>query len=241
MSRSVLLCAAAVAASAGCASASIITFSGLEHGRIVNNQFAGLGLTVAADNFNRSFDLAVAFNTQLSGTPDPDIQGPPWSAGNLSPDTVLGNVLIIQENNTGIGDGIANNPDDEGSRPAGEFLLTFANAVSVFGLDIVDIENEVAETGGIRLFSNNVMVVDITWAMLRNPASPFYDPSIVFGDRSANRVVPLVASSFGVSGFDRAVVRMGGSGAIDNIVVPAPGSAVVFVAGLVLARRRRAN
>lgn len=243
MIRTLALCAAAITAGAGSASATtIITFSGLEHGRIVNNQYAALGVTIAANNVNRPFDLAVAFNTQLTGTADPDLQGPPWSAGNLAPNTVLGNVLIIQENNTGISDGIANNPDDEGNRPAGDFTFTFANPVSTFGLDIVDIENVTSENGGIQLFRNNVKLLDLTWAMLRNPASAYYDPTIVFGDDSANRVQPINASRFGVSGFDRAVIRMGGSGAIDNIVIPAPGAAALAVFGtLVAARRRRSN
>ena len=40
----------------------------------------------------------LCFDSLLSNTADPDLEGPPWATGNLAPDTVLGNVLIIAEN-----------------------------------------------------------------------------------------------------------------------------------------------
>lgn len=232
-----LLSIAAIVALAGSAHAETITFNELEHGRIVNNQYTSIGVTISANNFARSFDLAVAFDTTRTNTADPDLQDP-WAMGNLPSNTNLGKVLIIQENNTGIGDGIANNPDDEGSRPAGELIFNFSRPMTKFGTDIVDIENEVAETGGLKFYRNNNLLAYVTWAMFRNPASSFYDPTIVYGDRSANRISPIFASRFGVDGFDKVVVKMGGSGGVDNIVIPAPSTALLL-AGLVGLRRRR--
>jgi hypothetical protein len=51
----------------------------------------------------------------------------------------------------------------------------------------------------------------------------------------------IAAASLGVSGFDRVVLTLGGSGAIDNIVIPAPSSGVIALgAAASLSRRRRA-
>jgi hypothetical protein len=232
-----LLSIAAIVALAGSAHAETITFNELEHGRIVNNQYTSIGVTISANNFARPFDLAVAFDTTRTNTADPDLQDP-WAMGNLPSNTNLGKVLIIQENNTGIGDGIANNPDDEGSRPAGELIFNFSRPMTKFGTDIVDIENEVAETGGLKFYRNNNLLAYVTWAMFRNPASSYYDSTIVLGDNSANRLSPILASRFGVDGFDKVVVKMGGSGGVDNIVIPAPSTALLL-AGLVGLRRRR--
>lgn len=234
--------AAALALSAGAGSARadvIITFAGLEHGRIVNTQFAPLGVTIAANNFARSFDLACAFDTTRTNTEDPDLEDP-WDLGNLPSNTNLGNVLILAENNVGAGDGILDRPDDEGSRPAGTLTFTFARPVSKFGLDLVDIESDTTEAGSLTFFRNNVQVGSVTFSAFKNAASPFFDPTIVFGNNSANRVAPILPAAFGVDGFDSVVVRLGGSGAIDNILIPAPSAAAAVALGLVgLTRRRR--
>lgn len=228
---------AAIVALAGSAHADTITFNELEHGRIVNTQYTSMGVTIAANNLARSFDLAVAFDTQRTGTADSDLEDP-WDRGNIPANTRLGKALIIQENNTGTSDGIANSPDDEGTRPAGELIFTFSRPMTRFGTDILDIENEVAESGGLKFYRNNNLLAYVTWAMFRNPASAYYDATIVLGDNSANRITPILASRFNVDGFDKVVVKMGGSGAVDNIVIPAPASALLLV-GLAGFRRRR--
>lgn len=228
---------AAIVALAGSAHAETITFNELEHGRIVNTQYTSLGVTVSANNVARPFDIAVAFDSQRTNTADPDLEDP-WDRGNIPANTRLGKILIIQESNTGIGDGIANNPDDEGSRPAGDITFTFSRPMTKFGTDIIDIESAVAETGGLKFYRNNTLLAYVTWSMFLNPASSYYDPTIVLGDNSANRIAPIFASRFGVDGFDKVVVTMGGSGGVDNIVLPTPASALLLV-GLAAFRRRR--
>lgn len=234
---------AAVAAALAAAPAhadTIITFSGLEHGRIVTDQFAGLGVTIAADNPNRSFDLAAIFDSQRTGTADPDLEGPPWSRGNLAPNTVLGNLLIIAENNRGSSDGVLDDPDDEGNRPGGDLIFTFSAGATVFGLDLVDIEGVTDELGELRFFRSGQQVGVVSFAAFVTSGNAYYDPTVRFGDRSANRIAPIAASAFGVSRFDRVVVHLGGSGAVDNIVIPAPSAAGLLALGaLGLARRRR--
>jgi len=218
----------------------VLTFDPAVHGEIITNQFAGShGVTISANNLNRSFDLAVAFDSLMTGTADPDLEGPPWAGGNLAPNTVLGNMLILQENNTGIGDGIADNPDDEGQRPAGDLIFDFATAQTQFGFDLIDVEGTMEENGMVSFFLGGGMVGSpIAFSDITNNASPFYDATVTFGDNTANSLGPWNAADFGAINFDRVVIRLGGSGAVDNIAVPAPGAGAIL-GGLALAGLRR--
>jgi hypothetical protein len=59
------------------------------------------------------------------------------------------------------------------------------------------------------------------------------NPTVAYGNHSANRIVDIVS---GIA-FDEVVIRMGGSGAVDNITVtnpvPEPASALLFGLGIV--------
>lgn len=228
-----------ILALAGSAQADIIDFSGFEHGRIISNQYAHMGVTITADNFSRSFDLAAIFDSDRSSdSRDPDLLYP-WDRGNLV-GTRLGNMLILAENNTGASDGILDRPDDEANRPAGTFTFDFAQRITYFGMDIIDVEGTVQENGFMAFYRDGNLITQIGFADFQNASSPHFDPTVVFGDNSANRLTPVFASEYEAGGFDRVVVRLGGSGAIDNIVIPGPGAAsLLAAASLGLARRRR--
>lgn len=119
-----------------------LDFESFEHGEVVADRVASHGdWTLVADNPNRSFDIAAAFDTGVSGSADPDLEmGTGWSGGNVDPDTQLGNILILQENSTGCSTGVCSNPDDEGSRPAGSLLFLFDETFTVASIDLVDVE-----------------------------------------------------------------------------------------------------
>jgi uncharacterized protein (TIGR03382 family) len=223
-------------------SAQVFDFNTLVHGEIVASQFAP-ALTVLADNPNRSFDIVAGFDTQFMGsTSDPDLIGPPWDGGNLAvsaTEVVLGTALILSENNTGAGDGILDNPDDEGSRPAGSLTFLFDAPVPVFGFDIIDIEGVIMESSTIDFLLNGVLVGNVDFADFVSPASPFFDPTVAFGNNHANRISPIAAADFGALGFDGVVINLGGSSAIDTIVVPAPAAAALGGVALLAAGRRR--
>lgn len=223
----------ALAGGVSLAGAQTIDFSGLAHGEIVSNQFAGV--TISAVNPNRSFDLAVAFDTTQIGTADPDLEDP-FVDGNISGNTFLGNVLILQENDQGIGDGIADNPDDEGSRPAGQLIFDFDVSIQSFGFDLVDLEGAISETSTLEFFlaGSSVLSIDFT----EFEAGGAFDMGALYGNNTLNRIDEITVSG----GFDRAVINLGGSGAIDNVnyTVPAPGAlALLGLGGLVAGRRRR--
>ncbi len=210
-------------------------FEGVTHGTILNTQFSGV--TISAVNLGGGPDLAVAFDTTQISTSDPDLEDP-WAAGNLASTTALGNILIIQENSTGIGDGVADDPDDEGSRPSGQLILAFHSSYSSFGFDLVDVEDTVAtpvgERGFLEFYSGAALVKTVQF--MDFSAGGLLDNGAIYGNRSANRI-----TAFSVGTFDRVVVNLGGSGGIDNIQVPEPTTLLLLsmgLTGLALSRKR---
>ena len=220
--------------------AEIVTFAGFSHGQIVDTDFAAQGIiSITADNFRVGGpDLAVVFNSANGSSSDPDLVAP-WSGGNLPSTTPLGNILIIQENSTGCGDDICDDPDDEGTRLAGEFDILFSTAVDLFGFDLIDVEStldpSIGEQGSIHFYDGaTVGILDWTDLLTR-------DGTISFGDNTANRVLPLTPSEVSaltgqtLTQFDRVVIQMGGSGGVDNITftpIPEPSSFVLMGIGL---------
>lgn len=231
MTARMLVAAAAVSAIGSFASAATtFTFDSLVHGEIVDNQFAP-ALTVSGVNNSRPHDFVVAFDTNMTGTADPDLQGPPWAGGNLAPaNENLGRVLIIPENGTDAdGDGLIDSPDDEARRPAGTITLAFDQSYTTFGIDFVDLEGQGMEASGFDFYNNGTLVFSTTVATIAAG-----DASIAFGNNYANRI-----AAFDVAAYDTVVINVGGSSAWDNVVVPAPGTAALALAGLMAAGRRR--
>ena len=219
-----------------------VSFDAQQHGEIITNQFlASEGFLVSANNLARPFDLAIVFDTNRTGTADPDLEGPPWSGGNLPTNTQFGNALILAENNTDVVApfGFIDSPDDEGTRPAGDLIFQYNRQITSFGFDIIDVEGVMDENGMVTFFRNNVQQAQVNFSQLVTPG-PFFDATISFGDHSINRIRPFTATQLGTASFDRVVVRLGGSGALDNIVVPEPAMlSGLLLATVTLTRQRR--
>ena len=220
------------------ATAVTIDFEEFAHGDIVAAPVASHArYTLVAENFHRTFDAAVAFDTSQTGTVDPDLErGGSFATGNIA-NHVLGNVLILQEHDTTCHGRVVpprcSEPDDEGGRPAGKFTFLLDEvATGGFSFDLVDVDGETSENGRITFFlledgSVNVTVASYSFAQFLD-----FGQGVAFGDRSANHI------DFNDLGpFNALEIVMGGSGGIDNIFangvpVPEPTTGVLLVLGL---------
>ncbi|MGB0767067.1 MAG: hypothetical protein ACPGYV_05110 [Phycisphaeraceae bacterium] len=241
-----------------------IDLNSYEHGAVLNGVDLGF-VTATADNFHNTADLLVAFDTRLTGTRDSDLQGAngnggKWSKGNLKGKTdVLGNIFILQEidhNFAGYTDAtnsVVARPDDEGRRSggtspgAGEIYFDFAKSVQSIGFTLIDVEKTGEfnrETGFFATFTGGGQTATVSFKDFIDDDSAFYDPSIKFGNNSANRIAPITASQLGLSSIERATINLGGSGGVGDVKVtgvPTPTAALggLITAGILLGRRRK--
>jgi hypothetical protein len=241
------------------------TFQEGTHGEVITNKFLPIyGVNVSAINVGGGPNKAIIFDSRQRNTADPDLEGwnslnqtgPMWSRGNLAGKVDLGKILIIAENDIDANnDGLIDSPDDEGSRPAGTITFNFRDPITELGFNLIDIEGPTEfgqNSGFVATFGGTVTRPDgrvvgvnttVGFGQFITPGSPFYDPTVRFGDHSANRIKPILASQVGMNSFSRVEVNFGGSGAIDQLVyrfVPEPGavSAGLVAAGLLAVRRR---
>lgn len=255
---------AIVAAAGASAGWQTIDLNAYSHGQVMNHLDLGPAI-VDGDNFHNSKDLIVAFDTRARGTRDSDLEGPNginggWGFGNLkASNDILGTILIIQEvdNNfagyTNSSKTVVKRPDDEGRRSggthpgAGEITLDFDSPMSAFGFTLVDVEKTGEfnnQTGFFATFNGDGGTVKVAFADFTDPYSPYYDPSVVFGDNSANRIKPITAKQLGLNSIDHVTINLGGSGGVGELKaagIPTPGAAAGGMAllGLIVARRRR--
>lgn len=208
----------------------IIDFEGLVNGQIVDDEYVTSdGVTIRGFNTDRATDnMAVVFDSSLSGTADSDLESPfadkiGHGLGISNP----GNILIIHEHPDRCDGFVCDNPDDEGSRPAGYFDIAFDREVTLNSIDFFDVEY--GENGNT---SKNLITVSGSGTY-----DPFYTPW-TDGDNGWTRL------DFNLVGVTSLQIKLHGSGAIDNIsftdiTVPAPPVAAMFAAGLFLLVYRR--
>lgn len=190
----------------------------IDHGTIINEQYADLGVSISAVNNSRGPDLAVAYDTTARPANrftnrDADLTG----------DFGTGNALIIQENRF-CSYTKCYLADDEGSRPSGSLFFSFDYVINSFSFDFIDIEEPEVTGAEIRYFDDSSNVVgSISFDSL---------DEVVFGDNTFNSTDDISLAGLGVTTLE---FVLGGSGALDNIsvsTVPLPASASIFALGL---------
>lgn len=207
---------------AGSTSAAVLDFEGFTAGRIIDGEYAP-DVSISAINLSHGPDVAVIFDTTDLNPAggDFDLVGPFDSNNPILEDNFnSGNVLIIQErNDCNFTTGFCATPDDEGSRPGGEFEFLFSTDIILETIDFFDIELE--EDNGnpnseIHLYDSDGDEIHM---------GVFFVPN-TGGDNLWNQL-----HFDSVSGVRRIVIELNGSGAIDNLtyqVVPLPAAAWLF-------------
>ena len=119
-----------------------------------------------------------------------------------------------------------------------------------FGFDLVNLTGITPTSGNkgysVQFFNGPSLVGTAGFDEFITRGSRFYDSGIEYGANSANRVQPILATKFGGTQYTRAVLNLGGAGAVDNInwkdVVPEPGALGLLALGAAaLLRRRRSH
>jgi hypothetical protein len=156
--------------------ATIIDFNGLAAGSVVAGESPSGGtvserpfpeFTLSCINNGNGPNSLVLFDSQNPtggdadlGTPNADFGGPGvgWGGSSGRPgenDSNWGNILIIAENVVdGDGDGLVDDPDDEGG--GGVIIFEFERAVVVTRVVLVDIDCD--ETADVRLYNETGLV-----------------------------------------------------------------------------------
>ncbi|MEM7680893.1 MAG: hypothetical protein AAF288_02960 [Planctomycetota bacterium] len=223
----------------------VLNFNDLKHGEILkSDRYADKGVTIHTENYHSKWDIGAGFDTNERWTRDWDLQSP-FDHGNAKSED-FGTALIIQENiYWDWKNGVLKHPDDQAGSPAGYFKFDFDVPVSHFGMSVIDIDGKKeAKKGYILSVERGEQRVKVGFGDFVDPNSMWYDPTVKFGNNSANHLPMLSAKDLGLDGIDRIKVVMGGSGAIDNVkfkAVPSPSAAIggLGMLGLAAARRRR--
>lgn len=167
----------------------------LSAGEEITNQFANLGLAISAVNADATHpDRAILFDSENPTGGDFDLMTPNMSApGNTEP---LGLVLIIAENDVDVApaDGLVDDPDDEAA--GGVITFAFEHDVTIESAKVLDVDG--AEVDTFRFFDADGAEIGAVVI----PDQP---------DGSVQTVTP------NVSGVRRAVLELGGSGAITRL------------------------
>lgn len=191
------------------------------HGQVIDDEYAAWGVAIDVQHPSQSaLDFGVALGTAVSIEADmrtSDANG----AFHPTNDTFLGNVLIAPRNDLDANnDDILDVPDTAFERPNGVFTFSFLETTYLSGmLTILDAE----EAGGtIETYLSGSLVGTVGIPAL--------------GD---NAVVTLGLPQ---GEFDRIVVRLAGSGGLNDVTVnpvPEPAAATLLAGATLLGLRRR--
>tara|TARA_R110002153_G_scaffold129621_1_gene278336 strand:+ start:35 stop:877 length:843 start_codon:yes stop_codon:yes gene_type:complete len=231
------------------AGVSVLDFDSFENGQIIDDEYlASYGVSIDSLNYRDGGieGRQVAFDTLNNNSRDNDLEynnanndyndsnsAFSYAALNLENyqgSSNPGNVLILQENSIGCGDGVCNYPDDEGRRAAGYFEFSFSSLVSILNIDFFDVEdsaNQDAKFYAIHFFDQDDNEIQ----------NNYFVPSMNDGQ--------FVRMAFsGVDNVKRLVLNMPGSGAIDNLAfrvteVPEPTTFAILGIALAFSLRKK--
>lgn len=198
----------------------------IQAGQIIDEEYAPWGVHISTTNLQSSSDIGIAFDTENPTGGDYDLRtgAGAYGVGN-DPSDPLGNALIIAEDSRDYNnDGLIDDPDDEGGRPAGYHTFLFDMDMLGGEVTLLDIEERY---GSIFFYLDGSLLSGQTVSI----------PNL--GDNSRQT---LAFSGFV---FDQMRIFLKGSGAVDNVtLVPTPEPSTMLLLGsataaLVRARRKQ--
>ena len=192
------------------------------HGQQITNVGTGVIGTVV-NNAPVAPDIAVAFDSNRTGTADPDLQyNTGWTGGNVAStygNNPLGILMILPQNNFW-----ATNPND--ALQGGSITIDFnTNPITSFDFSVVDVEQNEAAGYSVTFYEGGSSQ---TYTFLQLQTR---DASIVWGgDNTANYITAFTAGDLGFSQIDQVKFVYGGSGGI-SLGAPVPVPAAVWLLG----------
>ena len=243
---------AATAVSGAASAATVIDFGGIATGTTVTDQVPGLSVS-ASSPYADSPEQVFAWD--FNGYPQFEFAGQqaPFTSGNATGRDLGQGLALRGPEGVLTGFGVLPEPIPtplEKRRPAGTINLAFDTALDSFGFTIVDVEGPEEFTTNTGFFidflSNGQDVGSFDFAsFVTDDDSRVFDPSIEFGDRSANQIQPITAAMLGVDSFDEVRISLGGSAVLAQVTVNAVPTPSAALAGLALlgagALRRRSH
>ena len=245
--------AGTAAVSTGAQAATVIDFGGVATGETVTTQTPGLTVSASSPYADSPEEV---FAWDFNGYPQFEFAGQqaPFTSGNATGRDLGQGLALRGPEGVLTGFGVLPRPIPtplEKRRPAGTINLAFDNDLDSFGFTIVDVEGPEEFTTNTGFFidflsdGNEVAQFDFA-SFVTNDDSTVFDPSIVFGDRSANQIAPITASMLGVDSFDEVRISLGGSAVlaqvtVNPVAVPTPSAALAGLALLGAGAMRRRN
>lgn len=131
----------------------------IERGEVIDNEYADWGMNVSCENFVRSYDKAITFDSENPTGDDWDLE-----TGGTTGHDPYGNILIISERDyDGNGDGRIDTPDDEINTAengfSGYINFDFDFDIVSGGFDLLDIQYD---WSAIAFYDDGVMLSDET-------------------------------------------------------------------------------
>lgn len=219
---------AAIAAFAltGAANAAPVTidFNGLSAGTIVDTQFSGVTISGQRNGAPMGLNSAMIFDTDNPTGNDSDLASPFDNPTTVPVEMLMPEeVLIISKDND------ASDPDD--AAVGGVLTFLFDQVVTIFSINALDINGNESITFDFYDV-NDMLITSISNGMTTTADNEF------------------LAFNFDVTGVQRFVITLTGSGAIDDLMfevteVPVPAALPLLLSGLAglsfASRRRKAK
>src|SRR5690606_38951791 len=133
-----------------------IDFENLSRVEIVYEQYKSQGVVIRGANWSDGPDYAVVFDsTDIGDSGDTDLEAPFRPAADLGDAEKLwpGNILILHKRHD-CENGFCQEPDDEGSKPAGFLEFEFSGPVTLHRLKLFDINYAETEEPAKFVFFN---------------------------------------------------------------------------------------